>query len=202
MSTRLLAVTAAVLFVLSVVAGVLLADRLGYLREEEPPPFDFVNRTLGVARGQRVILRPIVANAPALRLTFLATIAEPAPEDPVAPVPHLRAGAEESEEGEWLLRPGEAGVQPVLLCQMGALTAQEWLDEIRPVVEVREDGTERLLLRAQFGHRTGPPVAYYFDPQAPVPAFGWTRSELLTPDGPPEIHFASDGGRIRLTDPK
>jgi hypothetical protein len=195
-STRGLAFTAAALFVLCVAAALGLADRLGHLRRAEPTPLVFANPALDVAQGQRVVLRPIVAGAPALRLTFLATITEPTPEDPVAPVPHLLAGAEEREGDEWVLRPGEGSVQPLLLCQMGALTPQEWLEEIRPVLEVSPDGSERLLLRAQFGHRTGAAIAYYFDPQAPVPAVGWTRSEFLASDRPPEIHFASDGGRI------
>jgi hypothetical protein len=43
-------------------------------------------------------------------------------------------------------------------------------------------------------------VAYYHDPARPVPAVGWTRSELLAEGRPPEVHFATDGGRADLPD--
>jgi hypothetical protein len=198
MSLRALAATAALLFVLCVVAAGLLVERLGWWDVPEPPELVFVNPTLGVVRGQRVVLRPILEGATSLRYTFLAEFREPRPDDEVAPVPHLRAGVEEREGGEWCLRT-EQPVAALALCQMGALTAQEWLEEIRPVREVLGAGRERLLLRAQFGHQNGSTIAYYFDPERPVPAVGWTRSEMLAPGGrAPEVHFASDGGRVEL----
>ena len=79
-------------------------------------------------------------------------------DDPVAPVPHLRAGVEESEDGDWAFRPPVAGLN---LCQMGALTAQEWFEEIGPVKELGGAGEDRILLKAVFGHRTGATVAYF-----------------------------------------
>ncbi len=194
MSVRALAAAAALLLLLCVAAGVLLVRRLGWLETPAPVEWTFTNPTLAVARGQRVMLRPIVEGLLPLRYTFLVRVTDPLPDDDMAPVPHLRAGTEELEDGEWAYRQPEA----LALCQMGALTAQEWLMEIRPVVESRGSGEERLLLKAIYGHRNGATVAYYHDPAAPVPAVGWTRSELLAEGRPPEVHFATDAGLATL----
>jgi hypothetical protein len=190
MSVRALAVAAALLFVLCVSAGALLVRRLGWWEAPAPIEWTFVNPTLSVPRGQRVVLRPILEGVRPLRYTFLARITEPRPDDDMAPVPHLRAGVEELEDGEWAYQQPEA----LALSQLGALTAQEWLEEIRPVVERRGSGEERMLLKATFGHRTGATVTYYHDPAQPVPAVGWTRSEMLADGRPPELHFATDAG--------
>lgn len=191
MSVRGLAVLAALLSVLSVASGTLLVHRLGWWEEAKPLEWEFRNPTLSVARGQRVILRPIVEGLRPLRYTFLASVVEPATDDPVMPVPHLRAGVEELLDDDWNFRPP---IGALALCQMGALTPQEWLVEIRPVIEVRGLGEQRTLLKAVFGHRTGAFVSYYFVPGKPVPAVGWTRSEMTAEGRPPEIHFAADGG--------
>jgi hypothetical protein len=196
MSLRALAATAGLLFVLCATALGLLVHRLGWWGEPPAVEFVFVNPTLGVARGQRVVLRPILEGASPLRYTFLACVAEPAPDDRVVPLPNLRAGVEEREDDEWYYRSEEA----LMLCQLGALTPQEWLEEIGPVRELDGAGKERILLRARFGHRNGSQVAYYHDPARPVPAVGWTRSELLAEGRPPEVHFATDGGRADLPD--
>jgi hypothetical protein len=198
-SERALAAAAAVLFVLCVAAGALLARRLGLLETPAPIEWTFENPTLEVARGQRVVLRPIVEGIRPLRYTFLLTVAEPLPDDPVAPVPHQRAGVEEREEDYWAFRPP---VEPLALCQMGALTAQEWLEEIRPVIESRGAGEERMLLKAVYGHRAGATVAYYHDPEAPVPAVGWARSEMMGENRPPELHFATDAGLATIPEPE
>ncbi|MCK6459010.1 MAG: hypothetical protein L6Q95_03860 [Planctomycetes bacterium] len=196
MSVRALAAVAAILLLLAVTAGVLLVRRLGWLETGAQVEWTFTNPTLLAARGQRVILRPIVEGVLPLRYTFLLTVADPRPDDDMAPVPHLRAGTEELEDGEWAFRQPEA----LALCQMGALTAQEWLAEIRPVVERWGSGEERLLLKAIFGHRSGATVTYYHDPAAPVPAMGWTRSELVGEGRPPEVHFATDAGIAAVPD--
>ncbi len=195
MSVRGLLAAAAVLAALCCGAAFLLVDRLGRLRDEPPAEWTFVNPTLGVARGQRVVLRPILEGVPLLRYTFLAAILEPPTDDPVSPVPHLRAGVEERSGDEWEVLPSVASLE---LCQMGALTAQEWLEEIRPVREVRGERGDRMLLKAVFGHRSGAGVSYYHDPLRPVPAVGWMRSENVAEGRPPEIHFASDGGMAEL----
>lgn len=191
MSVRGLAVLAAFLSALSVASGTLLVHRLGWWEEAKPIEWEFRNPTLSVTRGQRVLLRPILEGLRPLRYTFLPTVTEPLTDDPVMPVPHLRAGVEEFQDDGWNYRPP---IGALALCQMGALTVQEWLEEIRPVIEVRGLGEQRMLLKAIFGHRTGAFVAYYFDPRKPVPAVGWTRSEMTAEGRPPEINFATDGG--------
>jgi hypothetical protein len=191
MSVRMLAATAAVLLLLCVAAGALLARRLGWMEAPAPIEWTFVNPTLSFARGQRVTLRPILEGIRPLRYTFIRQVTEPHPNDDLAPVPHVLAGVEELEDGEWAFRPP---VEAIAYCQLGALTAQEWLAEIRPVVERRGSGEERMLLKAIFGHRNGATVTYYHDPAQPVPAVGWTRSEMNAEGRPPELHFATDGG--------
>lgn len=198
MSERALAAIAALLLLLCVAAGGLLVRRLGWLETPAPVEWTFTNPTLSAARGQRVIVRPIVEGLLPLRYTFLVEVTDPLPDDDMAPVPHLRAGTEELEEGEWAYRGAEA----LALCQMGALTAQEWLAEIRPVVERRGSGEERMLLKAIYGHRSGATVTYYHDPKEPVPALGWTRSEMVGEGRPPEMHFATDAGVAALPDGK
>lgn len=200
MSARALAALAALLFLLCVTAGGLLAHRLGWLDAPKPLEWTFVNPTLAVARGQRVVLRPIVEGIRPVRYTFVREFTEPEPDDPVAPVPHLRAGVEELEDGQWGYN--RLPVEALAFCQLGALTAQEWLIRIEPVIERRGPGQERLLLKANYGRRNGAFVSYYFDPEKPVPAVGWTRSELNMENRPPEVYFASDGGRALIPDGK
>ena len=198
MSVRALAALAVFLLLLCGFAAYLLLDRLGLREEPKPVEWTFVNPTLSVARGQRTVLRPILESVPALRYTFFLTVTEPGTDDPMAPVPHLRAGVEERNGDEWEYRPPP---EAIALCQMGALTAQEWLQEIRPVREVGGAKGDRTLLKAVFGHRNGAVVSYYFDPGQPVPAFGWTRSEMLSEGRMPEVHFASDGGMAEVPEP-
>jgi hypothetical protein len=198
MNVKGLAALAGFLFALCCGAAILLASRLGWWATAEQVEWTFVNPTLGVARGQRVILRPIVEGVRSFRYTFLLAVAEPMTDDPVAPVPHLRAGVEELEGDEWLYRPP---VEALAFCQLGALTPQEWLEEIRPVMEVGGAFGDRMLLKAIFGHRNGSIVFYFHDPERPVPAVGWTRSEMVVQERPPEIHFATDGGLAELGAP-
>jgi hypothetical protein len=87
------------------------------------------------------------------------------------------------------------------LGQLGTLTAQEWLVEIRPVRERRADGAERMLLRATFLHGTGAQTAYYYDADPAVAAtaspLGWSRTERAGPGEAPEVEFAFPGGFAR-----
>lgn len=194
MSVRALAALAAFLCLLCVASAALLAHRLGWWGNAQAPEWTFVNPTLTVARGQRVIVRPILEGMPSLRYTFLVAVTDPT-DDPMAPVPHLLAGVEEQDRDEWEYRPPEAALS---LCQMGAMTPQEWLEEIQPVEEVGGAGGGRMLLRALYGHRSGASVAYYHDPSNPVPAVGWIRKEMLANGQLPEVNFASDGGRVQV----
>jgi hypothetical protein len=145
---------------------------------------------LSVARGPRVIFRPMLEGELTIRYTFLAEKMEPLTDDLVAPVPYRAAGVEELNGDVWEYRSAE----PLLLCQMGALTHEEWLEQIGPVEERGGARGPRTLLRAVYGHRNGSQVAYLFDPLAPVPAVGWIRREMLPQEGMPEVIFASDGG--------
>jgi hypothetical protein len=194
MSVRGLAALAIFLVLLGGIAAGLLAHRLGWWSDAKPVEWAFVNPTLAVARGQRVVLRPILEGVPEFRYTFVRTAPEPGTDDPMAPVPYLGAGVEERNGDQWEYRSPEA----LALCQMGALTPQEWLLEIRPVLEVGGAKGDRTLLKAVFGHRNGAVVSYFFDPERTVPAVGWTRSEMVSEGRAPEIHFASDGGIAEL----
>ncbi|MHC4550280.1 MAG: hypothetical protein ACYTEZ_16030 [Planctomycetota bacterium] len=196
MSTRALAWTAALLYLLLLGAGTLLLQRLGYLAAYEAPTFVFTNHTLAVRRGQRVVVRPLQEGASWVRYTFTATVREPDPDDALFVAPHAVAGMEDRKAGEdtWYFK------EPyfVALGQMGALTSREWLEEIRLVRERTGDGRERTLLRARYGHESGSTIFYYADPDRPVPVFGWFRTEMHAEGREPEVYFARGGGRIDL----
>jgi len=198
MSVRVLAATAALLFAILVGAAALLSRQLGWWDKPAPVEWTFVNPTLSVEPGQRVILRPIVEGVRPLRYTFVRSFLEPLQDDEVSAVPHLGAGVEEYEDGEWAFRPP---VEAINLCLMGALTNKEWLTDIEPVLEWSGGGKQRMLLKAVFGHRNGSTVAYYYDPKEPVPAFGWTRSEMAAENRAPELYYATDGGVAVLPPP-
>jgi len=201
MSQRALAAIAVLLLGLCVLAGRKAAEVLGYLDRPQPTAWTFENHTLGYVRGQRVVIRPILEGGRALRYTFLVAVGEPLPDDPVLPLPHLRAGVEEYVDDGWYYRASNP-IAALALCQMGALTTQEWLREIRPVREISTAGGGRVLLQATYGHQNGATVVYYQDPERPVPCLGWERSEMFTEGRDPEVYFATDGGRVELTGPK
>jgi hypothetical protein len=199
MSVRGLAVMALVLLAMCVAAALRLLDPFGWWRSPPPPEWTvFVNPTLSVTRGQRLVLRPMLEGERMLRYTFLTEKAEPMTDDPMLPVPYRGAGVEELNGDLWEFRSPE----PLALCQMGALTPQEWLEEIGPVEQRGGQGGPRTLLRAVYGHRNGSAVLYYFDPERTVPVVGWVRRELIPQDGSiPEVLFASDGGIVKVPPP-
>ncbi len=206
MSTRALAVLVAALAVLLAVTGRLALRRLGYVDSPPPPPWSFVNPLLEVEEGRRVILRPITAGQGGVRYYFGPRIdvpdAEPGIDPPEAFHPHIRLGVEQQQEGEgvWAF----AGVQYLLLSQMGALTPKEWLQQIGPVLERREGGGSRRLLRATYGHESGAQIHYYTDPADPRRAergFGWIRNEMVAPDQPPDVHFTEPAGFVPPREP-
>jgi hypothetical protein len=79
---------------------------------------------------------------------------------------------------------------------MGALTVKEWLEEIRPLRERGDDGVERLVLRARFGHESGAVIDYFHDPERLCPGVGWYRHEMQATERPPVVVFATDGGKV------
>ena len=204
MSNRALGLLALVLGLLVIGAVGLGLQRLGYLTDAEPVDFVFTNPTLQVKRGQRVIVRPMLEGGSWRRFTFLVMLAEPQPDDPVYSAPHIRAGVEErGEDGNWYrLRSVDQFVQPLALSQMGATTIKEWLEEIRPVREIGNDGTMRTVLRVMFGNVAGGQVIYVFDPNRPIPAFGWIRQEVHGAEEgkDPEVHFTRPDGFAPVSD--
>lgn len=180
-------------------------DRLGYLEPWEAPDWELENQLLKVPLGSWVILRSANPEAGAERLWFGPKIADPAvPELPpgptdMPPVPHVRIGRTTRLPGEktWLRAGGAADVSFATFAQMGARTPGEYLQEIRPVRELRPDGSRHLMLRAAFGTPTGAKVVYFFDPSEPQPelrGFGWTRMEAYAKEQA-EIVFTFPDGR-------
>ena len=196
MSTRALGWTAALLLLLLGGITLLALHRWGLLAPAERPQFVFTNPLLTAPAGQRLILRHPEAEAPDFRYTFAHPVFEPEPEDPHSVMPHIRVGLEDR-------RPGEEhfsfrGVGYLDYAQMGALTPQEWIEEIGLVREQTRDGQWRTVLRATFGHVSAVTVAYYIDPAAPVPGLGWYRQEIYGEGKPQQLLFAADGGRVDL----
>jgi len=194
-TTRGLAVTAALLGLMLVVAGVLWARRLGRVQDWQPMELVFENPLLTAQRGQQVRIRPILQGGDERRYWFATIVTEPDPDDPVYAAPHLRVGAS-------VRRPPAtefvfASVQYLALSQLGALTTKEWLEQITLVRERGNDGKERTLIRAGFGHESGGAVAYFTDPEHPVPGLGWFRTEMIPMSGPPQVHYATPDG-VRL----
>ncbi len=198
MTARGLAWTALLLALLLAGVAWLTLDRLGLLEELEAPDFVFENHLLNVERGQRILLLPLQEGVPAVRYTITGAEAEPeVREQPFFPSPYVVAGIEDrqADEDTWYFKDYAFFV----LSQMGAMTPKEWLEEIGLVRERGPGGSERLLLRARYGHENGATVLYYFDPERPVPVVGWCRSEMhAQTQAAPEIHRARGAGRIDL----
>ena len=194
MSTRALALIALALAALLAGLAGLVCDRLGYLQELERASFVFTNHTLGVERGQRVVVRPIRSDATSLRYTFTGAIVEPQQGAALFPQPYAVGGMEdrEADEDTWYFKDRAF----FLFSQLGAMTPKEWLEEITPVRERTADGKERVLIRARFGHENGSQILYLFDPEKPVPVFGWFRHELYAEGRDPQIYFARAAGKV------
>ena len=198
MSVRALSLVAGLLLALLLAVAWLTADRFGYLGLPEPPGFVFQNSLLRTELGQRLILRPLDAAAPRMRLTMVASQLEPETEDRYAPLPYALFVAESrrKDEEHFTREKDDLRVRYLLYQQMGALTGKEWLEEIRLVTEISRDGGQRTLLRAIFGHENGAQVAYFYDPARPVPVVGWFRQEVYGGGNPIQLLYAADGGRL------
>lgn len=188
MSTRALAATAVLLTFLCGAAAVLLLQRLGYLDAVEVPRIHFENRMLDVEYGRRVVLRPLQEGGAHARYWFGPRMNDPRFDDKVSPLPHIRVGLEDRQKDEdtWYF----VTAQYLVLGQLGAITTDEWLEEIRPVSEKLPDGSRRVVIRATFGHSSGAVVHYYHHPDHPVPGFGWYRHELLAQGRGEQVYFA------------
>lgn len=196
MSDRALGWLAILLAALLVAGALLGAQRLGYFASWEKPEFAFRNPLLDVPSGQHVMLRPIQQGSSSLRYWFGPVITEPDPANDPYPAPHAFVLIEERKPGHTAWRRQSPSF--LALGQMGAMTIKEWLEEIRLVREKTRDGGERTLLRVTFGHETGATVAYFIDPERPVPGVGWFRHELYAEEGDPAVFFASEAGRTQL----
>lgn len=180
---RGLALLALLLGGLLVAAVLLIARGLGWFEDQREVPFAFDNPVLTVRRGDRAVVKPIEAGGVWQRFTFTAVVVEPeAMKDPALPLPHAAAVVESRRSGEddWSYDPNDF-VRPLPLYNLGAVSPREWLQEIRPVLEVAPDGSSRLLYRATYRHDSGLQVAYYHDPARRVPGFGWVRQERTAP---------------------
>jgi hypothetical protein len=197
MSNRALVLTAVLLAVLLAAAGGLLAHRLGYFSTWEKPSFAFENSLLGVEKGERIVVRPLQPGAAWARLFFSVPKTEPDPETDLFPAPYVPFGLEERTggTGDWRYVPP---VRFLALGQMGAMTVKEWLEEIRLVREQGDDGSERLVVRARFGHENGGIIDYFHDPEQLLPGVGWYRHEMRATEGPPTVFFATDAGKVEV----
>jgi len=198
-TTRALALVALLLALLLAATVWLALDRLGWLTEFERPGFRFENPMLKVQRFDRVRIRPMQEGQPEVRYTFTAFVTEPATDDPFSTQPHVRVGVESRgpEEPDFMYE----GEQAFLLRQMGAYSTIEWLEEIRPVEELTQDGARVRRLRATYGHQSGGRTVYFTDPSIHVPGLGWIRQEFYAEGQLRHVLYASDGGRVVLEDP-
>ena len=188
MSTRGLALWALFLALLCAGVAYLTCERLGYIGEIEVPALEFENRMLTVPRAQRVVLRPMRHGVTWARYWFGPRVNDPASDDPVCPFPRIRVGLENQHEDEdtWYFQQA----QFFALAQMGAMTTDEWLEELRPVRERLPDGSDRIVVRAVFGHQSGAQVHYFYDIENPVPGLGWYRHELFAEGSGRQVYFA------------
>jgi len=190
MSNRALGLVAAVQLALLVAIAFLLVDRLGRLRPVPPPDWTFRNPTLDVPERTRLVVQPQTGMEGSTRWLVLDPVVEPDPQSPPG-VPHRPMYREDWDDGEFALFRERSPLHHLILAQMGAMTEDEWLEEIRSVLQAGPDGAEERLL-AVFGHENGSTVVYVHDPETPVPAFGWERMEFRPPEQAARIHFARD----------
>ena len=192
MSTRALAAVASILGLLLVVSSLLFLHKKGFTSSSSSSDLVFVNQTLLAKRGERVVLRPVSVPAPSRRYWAATYLTEPENDDVILAYPHLRAAVERSQRDsdQWVFAPP---VRALALARLGALREDEFLGDIRQVVEKGPDGDRRLVC-ATFGDMQGASVAYYFDPERPTPLFGWERRERRATDQPLEVILAFDGG--------
>jgi hypothetical protein len=208
--------TAGILAALLGLFAFVAAHRLGYFARPTMPDWELRNSLLETKPGTQAVLRPGRTDQKSLRYWFVRFVPEPAVDDasvtssPVGQFAHVRAGmsARRSGESVWYFD----GVAFFSFRQMGTLTVNEWLEEIRLVEESDGDGGRRLVLRALFQSPGGATSWYIYDPERSAETnatsgFGWERVErhaaeqssevfYLTPDGlkvPPPLRSRSEG---------
>ncbi len=191
MNERGLIFSAALL--LALLTGILWlgAERLGLRGPPPPPPvLRFVNATLSAQPRESFDLVPQDRRQAILRHLVDHLEAEPGSAmDPgtLHPFPHVIVGV-------GIRRPEDAEFAPlklggIPLSNLGALTADEWLEGIRMVREERPDGSEGVVLELVYGHPSGGQRVYVVDPAHPTPVLGWFRLEIRNPGAGPEIYF-------------
>ena len=200
MTTRTLALVALLMTLLLAATAWLALDRLGWLAEFEQPGFRFENPMLKAERFERVRIRPMQEGQPEVRFTFTAFVTEPSDTDPFSTQPHVRVGVESRgpTEPDFLYE----GEQAFLLRQLGAYSTLEWLEEIREVEELAQDGSVVRRLRATYGHQSGGTTVYFHDPSIRVPGLGWIRQEFYAEGQLRHVLYASDAGRALVEDPE
>jgi len=194
MSTRALVLVALLLALLLGATAYATAANLGLLETWEDEGWTFENPTLLVERGDRCVVRPMVEGAEWERCIFTATIGEPARLDqPLFTLPYVALGVQSLRPGDDIWRASPNPVRYLALAQLGALTHREWLQQIQPVRERTRDGSEKIRLRAAFGHESGQTVVYFHDPDVTIPGIGWIRQERHSPEGgrEPEVFHAA-----------
>ncbi len=179
------------------------AHRLGYFAVPTMPEWEFRNVLLDAKPGTRAILRPGRTDQKILRYWFVRFVPEPPADDavvaasPVGQYAHVRAGIGARMPGErsWAWD----GMAFFSFRQMGALTANEWLEEIRLVEESDGEGGHRLVLRALFQSPGGATSWYIFDPtrsaeENAASGFGWERIERHAAEQISEVYYLTPDG--------
>jgi hypothetical protein len=195
-----LAITALVLAALLGVLAVSGAHRLGRLAPAESPSWEFRNFLCDCKPGTRAMLRPGMAAEEWRRYWFLRPILEPAPDDlsasdsEVGRFAHIRASVEvkRPREDGWFF----SGAAFFAYRQLGALTHNEFIEEIKLVQEEDSGGNRRTLLRAEFKTSNRASSWYFYDPErdpadAAKTGWGWERVERHATGSQSEVVYLS-----------
>ncbi len=194
-STRTLACMAVALFLLGTGAVLAGAWRLGHFRTGKTVELFFENPMLEADKGQVVVLRPLQANLPWMRVQTYKLEANPNPHPDKAlhPEPHFVViKMFRDPRGEsWQFVPGDSR-GPLPLASLGALDHRAWLEQIEMVTDKRPDGTIRRVACATFRDPDGSIYRYFHDPKRSVAIVGWYRMAISRPDGSTELYFAQN----------
>lgn len=199
MSVRGLATSAVTLALLLAILGLVAAHRLGYLAPAERPSWEFRNYLCDCRPGQQAILRPGLTNQQPRRYWFLRTVPEPEADDlaavdyEIGRYPHVRASVEVLEPAteQWAFD----GVAFFSYRQLGALTHNEFLEDIKLVEEKSGEGKSRTLLRVRFETAARASSWYFYDPAGGTgdSGLGWERVEHHATGETAELFYLTPG---------
>ncbi|MEM8884125.1 MAG: hypothetical protein AAGD14_08665 [Planctomycetota bacterium] len=205
MSTRRLAFTALFLGALIGLLAVSGLHRLGRLFPPERPQWEFTNHMLDAPLGLECMLRPGRVDQGLIKYWMVRRFDEPdpasigtGPGDEVSRYPHVRAAlsTKQPDEEGWFFE----GVRYFPYRQLGAMTANEWLERIELVREVGEDGVRsRPMLVVRFGMQGGAESRYFYDPdrteeETQATGLGWERLERHAPAQESEVYYLQPAG--------